>query len=71
MPADVVMLKFNIGWMTWQGLMGFYISTVLTERFLPEEWLESKFSLQHHPRIKHQGHENNENDHQLKKLENL
>ena len=33
MPADVVMLKFNIGWMNWQGLMGFYISTVLTEHF--------------------------------------
>ena len=28
----------------------------------------ANFSLQHHPWIKHKGHENKVNDHQLKKL---
>ena len=31
----------------------------------PKEWLASNFSLQYHPWIKHEGHKNEENDHQL------
>ena len=34
----------------------------------PPEWLASNFSLQYHTWIKHKGHENKLNDHQLKKL---
>ena len=32
------------------------------------KWPPSNFSLQYHPWIKHQSHENNGNDHQLKEL---
>ena len=34
----------------------------------PQECLASNFSLQYHPWIKHKGHENEENDHQLKRI---
>ena len=33
-----------------------------------QEWLASKYSLQNHPWIKHEGHENKGIDHQPKKL---
>ena len=36
--------------------------------FSLQEWLTSNFSLQYHPWIKHKGHKNKGNDHQLKKL---
>ena len=36
--------------------------------FTLQEWLASNFSLQYRPWIKHEGHENKGNDHQLKKL---
>ena len=34
----------------------------------PQECLAWNFSLQYHPWIKHSGHENEENDHQLKRI---
>ena len=33
-----------------------------------QEWLASKYSLQNHPWIKHEGHENKGIDHQPKKF---
>ena len=36
--------------------------------FPPQEELASNFSLQHHHRIKHEGHENKGNDHLQVKL---
>ena len=39
--------------------------------FDPWDWLASNFSLQYLPLIKHLGHKNKENDHQLKRLLNV
>ena len=36
--------------------------------FDPLDWPSSNFSLQYHPWITHEGHENKRNDHQLRKL---
>ena len=52
----------NLGcvcWPFWRGNI---------DLFNPQEWLATNFSLQYHPWIKHEGHKNRGNDHQLKKL---
>ena len=43
-------------------------SLLMLKPFNPLESLTSNFFLQNHPSIKHWGHENKGNDHQLKKL---
>ena len=42
--------------------------TLLFQPFNPLWWLASEFSLQYHSWIKHLGHENRGDDHQLKKV---
>ena len=49
----------------WGGGGGGQWDTLLFQPFNPLWWLASEFSLQYHSWIKHLGHENKGNDHQL------